>query len=67
MRQYAAAKRQKDFISGGAGNDTIYGGRGFNTLLGGDGDDYIQGNGVSNSISSSCSRMIWPITSEPSP
>jgi Ca2+-binding RTX toxin-like protein len=47
----SAAKRQKDFVSGDAGDDTIYGGRGRNTLLGGDGNDFIQGNGVSTAVS----------------
>ena len=46
----ARALKQKDFISGGAGDDTIYSGRGTNTVLGGDGNDYLQGNGVASRL-----------------
>ncbi len=46
----AAAKRQRDNLDGGSGNDTIYGGRGINTIFGGDGNDYLQGGGVVSSI-----------------
>ena len=46
----ARALKQKDFLSGGAGDDTIYSGRGTNTVLGGDGNDYLQGNGVSSRL-----------------
>jgi len=39
----ARARRQRDRLYGGAGNDIIYGGRGYNLMVGDDGDDYIQG------------------------
>ena len=43
----ARARSQKDFMSGGFGDDTLYAGRGSNNVMGGDGNDYLQGNGVS--------------------
>jgi len=41
---------QKDFLSGGAGDDTLYSGRGTNTVLGGEGNDYLQANGVASRL-----------------
>lgn len=36
-------KKQRDILSGGAGDDTLYGGRGDDTLDGGAGTDYLRG------------------------
>lgn len=36
-------KKQRDILSGGAGDDSLYGGRGDDTLDGGAGTDYLRG------------------------